>query len=211
MDFFSLEVRFLFVIVRFLYVFLLVMLTAGCTLQTATTTPTAIPTITPQVLETATLPPPTGTLLVLPTATTPPDLIANLQVVMTAIEMGQPEMLRSLIGEEGVVVDGFAQGEGFKGYNNADEIVAAFAEALDQSKPICEGFVPYIGALPDKAILVYRGIEFDWNRFDLSGTSAGGMTIQLFRLPEGWRLVGITPFDFEWGLPILGPLQDCPS
>lgn len=193
------------------YVFLLVMFTAGCTLQTATTTPTAIPTITPLVLETATLPPPTSTLLVLPAATTPPDLIANLQVIVTAVETNQPEMLRSLIGGEGVRADGFAQGEGFKGYNNADEIVTAFAETLNRSKPICEGFVSYIGALPDKAILVYRGIEFDWNRFNLSGNSSGGMTLMLFRLPEGWHLVGITPFDFEWGSPILGPLQGCPS
>ena len=144
------------------------------------------------------------------TATMPAALLAAAQVIVTAIETDQPDMLRSLIGEEGVAAGGFAQDAQFKGYNNADEIIVAFTQALDQSTPVCEGFVPYIGALPDKATLVYRGMEFDWNQFGLSGNSSGGMTLQLFKLSEGWRLVGITPFDFEWGLPIIEPLQACP-
>ncbi|MDQ3006061.1 MAG: hypothetical protein M3R47_11870, partial [Chloroflexota bacterium] len=82
---------------------------------------------------------PTRTMPVVPTATTPPDLIANLQTVVTAIETNQPEMLRSLISEQGVAAGGFAQDAQLKGYNNSDEIVAAFTEALDQSTPVCEG------------------------------------------------------------------------
>lgn len=156
-------------------------------------------------------PVPTITLPPLPTGTMPADLLAAAQIVVTAMETNQPEMLRSLIGDEGVAAGGFAQGAKFKGYNNADEIVAAFDQALDQSTPVCKGFVPYIGALPDKAIVVYRGLDFDWSQFGLSGKNADGITFQLFKLAEGWRLVGITPFDFEWGLPILGPMQDCPG
>jgi len=150
-------------------------------------------------------------MLAVPTGTTSPDLIATVQILITAIETNQPEMLRSLIGDEGVAVVGFGQGANFKGYNNADEIVAAFTEALDQSMPICEGYVPDAGTSPDKAILVYRGVKFDWSRFGLSGSSSdGSMTLQFFKLPEGWRLVYITPFNVEW-VPQLGTLQDCPA
>lgn len=154
---------------------------------------------------------PTGTMPALLTATIPPDLIANLQVVVTAIETNQPEMLRSLIGDEGVAVGGFAQGLDYKGYNNSDAIVEVFTEALEQSTLICEGFVPYIGALPDKAILVYRGLKLDWSQFGFSGTNSDGMSIQLFNMPDGWRLVYITPFNFERDLPLLGTLQACPA
>jgi hypothetical protein len=146
-----------------------------------------------------------------PAATLSPGLLDAAQVIFTAIETNQPEMLRILIGDEGVAAGGFAQGVDLKGYNNADEIVAAFDDALDRSTHICEGFVPNMGTLPDKATLVYRGMEFDWSQFGLSGTSAGGMTLTLFKMPEGWRLTYITPFDFEWGPPILGPMQDCPA
>ena len=162
---------------------------------------------TPTIVNVAT---PTRTMSAVPTGITPLDLLENVQLVIAAIETNQPEMLRSLIGKEGVTVGGFAQGLNFKGYNNADEIVTAFAEALDKTTPVCRGFVPDAGALPDKAILVYQGLKFDWSRFGLTGTNSdSSMTFQFFKLPEGWRLVYITPFDFELDLPMLGPLQDC--
>lgn len=82
-----------------------------------------------------------------PTVTIPPDFIMNVQTVVYAIEANQPEVFHSLIGEEGVAVGGFAQGLDFKGYDNSDEIVEAFADALAQSTPICEGFLPYVGGL----------------------------------------------------------------
>ena len=145
------------------------------------------------------------------TATTPPDLIKSLQTVVTAIKTNQPEALRSLIGEEGVSITGFAQGAEFKGENNADEIIAAFDQALEQSTPVCEGFVTFLGALPDKAILVYRDLELDWGQFGLSRTNSNGMTIQLFNMSDGWRLVFITPFYYEKDLPVLGTLQPCPA
>lgn len=102
-------------------------------------------------------------------------------------------------------------GARYEGYNNADEIIAAFSDALDKSQPTCVGFVPDAGTLPDKVILVYRGITLDWSRFDLRGGDSDGVTIQLFKLPEGWRLVYITPFDFVADLPNIGSLEDCPS
>jgi hypothetical protein len=154
---------------------------------------------------------PTSILLIVPTAPTPTDLLAAAQIVITALKTNQPDMFRLLIGDEGVAVGGFAQGVDLKGYNNADAIVVAFNEGLDQSIPICEGFVPNAGTLPDKSTLVYRGMEFDWSQFGLSGNSSDGMTLTLFKIAEGWRLIYITPFDFEWGLPIIEPLQDCPA
>jgi hypothetical protein len=193
----------------------------GCALQSSPATPvlgvlptpTGIPTLTSSIPKTPTLssPEPTITLPAVPTATTLANLLTAAQIIVTAIETNQPEMLRSLIGEEGVAVHGFLKPVGFKGYNNSDEIVAAFDEALNQSTPVCEGFVPNAGTLPDKATLVYRSLEFDWSQFDLSGTSSAGMILRLFKLAEGWRLVHITPFDFEVDLPILGPLQGCPA
>src|SRR5688572_20428110 len=179
----------------------------ACGEITSTTEATVTPTVT---FPTPTVLAPTGTMPAVPTPTTPADLLAAVQIVVKAIETNQPEMLRPLIGEEGVAPGGFAQGVDLKGYNNADEIVSAFDTALDRSNPVCEGFVPYMGALPDKATLVYRGMKFDWSQWGLSGTSAGGTTLTLFNMPEGWRLIYITPFDFEWGPPILGPMQDCP-
>lgn len=197
------------IVARFPSILLFTLLVAGCTLQRFPLTPTlvSVPTVT------MTLPNPKTPSIPsqVPTATMPADLLAALQIVVTAIETNQPDMLRLLIDDEGVAVVGLGQGENFKGYNNSDEIVAAFIESLDQSTPSCEGFVPNAGALPDKAILVYRGLKFDWGRFGLSSTSSDGMTLQLFKLSEGWRLVYITPFDFESGSPILGPLQDCPA
>ncbi|HSL30040.1 MAG TPA: hypothetical protein VK900_12635 [Anaerolineales bacterium] len=147
-----------------------------------------------------------------PTATTPADLLAAVQIVVNAVETNQAERLRALIGDEGVAPGGFAQGVDLKGYNNADEIVAAFEDALDRSNPICEGYVTYMGALPDKAILVYREVEIDWSRFGFGDNSPDhAITLQLFNLPEGWRLVHITPLDLGWGLAHLGPLNDCPG
>lgn len=134
----------------------------------------------------------------------------GIEVVQRALSEERPDLLRSLIGEEGVAVAGFATGFEYTGHNNADEIVAAFSEALARSEPVCAGFVPNAGSLPDKAILVYRDIALDWSRFDLGGEDAEGLTIQLFRLPEGWRFVVMTPFDFDVHPDILGPLQDCP-
>jgi hypothetical protein len=99
----------------------------------------------------------------------------------------------------------------FKGYDNSDEIVDAFADALDQSTPVCEGFFSSVGGLPDRAIVVYRGIDLDWNRFDLGENPSDGMTLQLFKLPQGWRLIYITPLNLERDVPHLGNLQACPA
>ena len=177
----------------------------GCGEISSKTEVTVTPTVT---FLTPTFLSSTGTV---PAPTIPADLLTAVQIVVNAIEANQPEQLRTLIGDEGVAPGGFAQGVGLKGFNNADEIIAAFDEALDRSNPVCEGYVTYMGALPDKATLVYRGMEFDWSQWSLSGASAGGTTLTLFNMPEGWRLIYITPFDFEWGPPILGPMQDCPS
>ena len=169
----------------------------------------ATPTVT---FPTATVPESTGTVPAVPTPTSPADLLAAVQIVVNAIATNQPEMLREIIGDEGVAPGGFAQGVDLKGYNNADDIVAAFDEALDRSDPICEGFVTYMGALPDKAILVYRGVELDWSQFGFGDNGPDhAITLQLFNMPEGWQLVYITPLDLEWGLAHLGPLQDCPA
>lgn len=179
-------------------VLLLALLSAACTIQRLTPTLDIGTTSTPTMLSPA------------PTLILSSNLLASLQTTVVAIETNQPTMLRSLIGEEGVAVGGFAQELNFKGYNNADEIVEAFTMALSQSQPICKGFVSYAGALPDKAILIYQGIKFDWSQFGLSQISAtDSMTLQLFKLSDDWRLVYITPFDLESDLPILGPLQDC--
>jgi hypothetical protein len=181
----------------------------GCGEISSRTDVTVTPTVT---FLTPTFLSSTGTVPAVPTPTIPADLLTAVQIVVNAIEANQPEQLRTLIGDEGVAPGGFAQGVDLKGYNNADEIVSAFDEALDRSNPICEGFVTYMGALPDKVILVYRGVKLDWSRFGFSDNGPDhAITLQLFNMPEGWRLVYITPFDFEWGPPILGPMQDCPS
>jgi len=145
-----------------------------------------------------------------PPAATMSDLMPNIEIVQRAINEDRPELLRSLIGDEGVTPSGFATEFNYKGYNNADEIITAFSDALDRSEPVCVGFVSYAGALPDKAILVYQDLALDWSRFDRSGNNADGLTIQLFKLPEGWRFVVITPFDFDVHSDIIGSLQDCP-
>ena len=181
----------------------------GCGEIASTTEAALTPTVTFPI---PTFPAPTGTVPAVPIPTTPADLLAAAQIVVNAIETDQPEMLRELIGDEGVAPGGFAQGVNLKGYNNADEIVSAFEDALEESTPVCEGFLPSAGTLPDKAILVYRGLSLDWNRFGLGDNSPDhAMTLQLFKLPEGWRLVYITPLDLEWGLSHLGSLQDCPA
>jgi hypothetical protein len=148
-----------------------------------------------------------------PTVAVPADLLTSLQIIVTAIETNQPKMLNSLIGDEGVAAGGFAQEMNFNGFNNSEGIVEAFTAALNESEPICVGFAPFIGALPDKAVVVYRGINFDWSRFGFSPSNRGNsMTLQLFKLADGWRLVYITPLNPERDLlPILGPLQDCPA
>ncbi|HUE98717.1 MAG TPA: hypothetical protein VMN99_05655 [Anaerolineales bacterium] len=169
---------------------------------------TALP-VNPTIL------PPTSqmpTPFALPTATASADLLAAARIITTAIKTNQPQMLHALIGDEGVAPGGFAQGVDLQGYDNADEIVAAFDDALDRSTPLCEGFLPNAGTLPDKAILVYRGLKIDWSRFGFSDNGPDhAIALQLFKMPEGWRLIYITPFDLEWGLSYLGPLQDCPA
>lgn len=204
---FTFNNRHFFTLVHFQAALLLALFTLGCIPQMFPSTPTdsVVSTVTHSNLET-----PTSTVSAVATGTMLPGLIEAAQIVINAIETTQPDLLRSIIGDKGVAVVGFGQGVNFKGINNSDEIVSAFADVLPQSTQICEAFAPQFGTLPDKAILVYRGIKFDWSKFGLSESSSDdSMTLQLFKLPEGWRLVYITPFNSEW-VPQLGPLQECP-
>lgn len=146
-----------------------------------------------------------------PPATIEPDLMQAVQIVQNALAENHPDLLRSIIGDEGVAVQGFAMGAGYEGHNNSDEIVAEISEALEISLPTCIGFLQNAGSLPDKAILVYKGLQLDWNYFGIEREDSDGATIQLFEFPEGWRLVYITPFDFEVDLPVIEPLRDCPA
>lgn len=198
-----------FTVVRFQAAILSMLFAIGCIPQTPIPN-TSVPTIVVPSSTLLNLETPTGTLPAVATGTISPELIEVTEIILTAIETNQPDMLRSIIGDEGVAVVGFAQGAKFKGFNNSDEIVAAFADALPESTPICEGFAPESETLSDKAILVYQGIKFDWNKFGFSESNSDGrMTLQLFKLPDGWRFVYITPLNPEW-ISHLGPLQECP-
>jgi hypothetical protein len=139
------------------------------------------------------------------------DLAESARVVQKAIADDRPELLRPSIGDEGVAAVGFASGTNYMGHDNSDEIVAVFSDALEASEPVCVGFVPDAGALPDKAILDFRDLPIDWTRFGLDGQGSEAVTIQLFKLEGGWQFVYITPFAFEADLAIIGPLQDCPD
>lgn len=189
----------------FVVLLLALFLSTGCGELTSTIEAPVTPTIL--------LPPPQPPApFAVSTTAASADLLAAAQIIVTAVETNQPELLRALIGDEGVAPGGFAQGVDLKGYNNADEIVSAFSDALAESTPVCEGFLPNAGTLPDKAILVYRGLNLDWNRFGLGDNSPDhAITLQLFNMPEGWRLIYITPLDLGWGLAHLGPLQECPA
>jgi hypothetical protein len=145
-----------------------------------------------------------------PPEAAPASLAESAQIVGRALGEERPELLRRLIGDEGVAAAPFAVGAQFAGHDNSDEIVALFSEALGRGRPACLGYDPEAGTLPDKAMLIYRGLAIDWSRLGLEGVESDGMTIQLFKLPEGWRMVYITPFDLEAGASYLGSLQDCP-
>jgi hypothetical protein len=139
------------------------------------------------------------------------DLTEAARTVVTAIDQKRPDLLQSLIGDEGVAALGFASGASYKGYNNSEEIISAFSTALQDAQPVCAGFVPDAGTLPDKAIIVYRDLPIDWSGFGLKRGASEGVTIQLFNLEEGWHFVYITPFDFGSDSRSLGPLEDCPD
>lgn len=141
----------------------------------------------------------------------PSDLTGSVQIVQRALAENRPDLLRALIGDEGVAAAPYAVGAQYEGHDNSDEIVAAFSDALERSKPACVGYDPQAGSLPDKAILVYRGLSLDWSRFGLSGVDSAGATIQLFHLPEGWRFVYITPFDLQADSATTETFLECPS
>lgn len=45
----------------------------------------------------------------------------------------------------------------------------------------------------------------------MGGNNSNAVTIQLFKLPEGWRLIYLTPLDLARDLPNMGPLHNCPA
>lgn len=150
-------------------------------------------------IEAATLPPIQAT-------KTPEPLLDRLDFISVArwvsfsISHNQPDMIADVIGENGTRFLPFAIGAEPLGYNNAEIIINELRKGLVGSSPQCLGYNDKDwGSLHDKAIIIYRGINFDWVGLGMDEPENDMVGFQFYDYGGGWELIWITPMpDFFW-------------
>jgi hypothetical protein len=122
----------------------------------------------------------------------------------------KPEMITALVGSNGTRLLSYGVGADPLGYNNADEVFKILEESLVRSEPACHGYNPNFGSLPDKGIIYFRGINFNWQERGVStdGVKDNMSGFQFYKQDQGWELTWITPIP-EWAMPDSNSLLPC--
>lgn len=136
------------------------------------------------------------------------DLSSVMQWMTSLMKDKEPMRINPLIGSSGTVFAPYAIGAQPKGSNNSNEIVKALETALRISEPVCIGYDPNFGTLPDKAIIYFQGVTFEESQVGVTNENVTGF--QFFKLQDGWELIFITPIP-EWGVPEQQSLTLCPG
>lgn len=140
------------------------------------------------------------------------DLSSVIEWVTYSVKYKEPSRLAPLIGQHGTGFAEFGTGVEFVGFDNSDLIVEELKKTLQDSEPICLGYNAVFGSRPDKAIIVFQGIDFDWPKLGLSGAQGSDtVAFQFFQFDESWEFVVITPILTEEALKMTAPLVQCPD
>ncbi|MBE3143293.1 MAG: hypothetical protein IMZ61_05130 [Planctomycetes bacterium] len=138
------------------------------------------------------------------------DFPSVVQWVSFSIGQNQPVMISDVIGQNGAQFWRYATGGVFLGHNNAEIIVTELKKGLINSSPQCLGYNPDFGTEPDKAIIVFKDINFDWSNLGFGENKSGIVGFQFFRMEQGWELVYITPIPVESWPGLKDTLTECP-
>lgn len=142
----------------------------------------------------------------------PGDLTSVLEWLNYAIYSNQPALVADMIGEHGLVFAPYAVGVNLPGRNNREEVLPEIEKGLQNADPVCLGYDPLFGRGPDKAIMVFQGLNFDWPAVGLAASPEDAVALQFFRYEQSWELVLVVPLSLDWELPILSnQLQPCPG
>jgi hypothetical protein len=132
------------------------------------------------------------------------------QWISFSFGQAQPDMISDVIGQNGVQFWSYATGADFLGYNNAEFIITELRKGLTNTSPQCLGYNPDFGTQPDKAIIFYKDINFDWSNLGFEENKSDIVGFQFFRMEQGWELVYITPIPVEFWPELREPLIECP-
>lgn len=120
-----------------------------------------------------------------------------LACLVYAIFEQQPWLLRDLIGPDGCAFAPYATESEMPGGNNGEEIADETGRALINSDATCLGYSVIKYGQPDKAIIYWLGLNYDWGRLHLGDYAAPTTAFEFFLLDDGWRLCFIGPVPDE--------------
>lgn len=138
------------------------------------------------------------------------DFLTIVQWVSFLIIHHQPEMISDVIGQNGAQFWPYAIGGKFLGYNNAEFIVKELENGLTNASPLCLGYDPDFGTQPDKGIIFFKEINFDWYNLGFGDEPSKIVSFLFFRMEQGWELVFISPVPDEFWLELKDTLRECP-
>jgi hypothetical protein len=131
------------------------------------------------------------------------DLESSLFWISYAIVNKQPELIKEIIGEDGVDINSKYMTEHLlPGYNNSDEVILLIKRSLENSTPECAGYESSIGVKEQKASLYFTGLHFN----GLKNPVAIGL-----RKINKWEILIITLVYEESWANIESALTSCPS
>lgn len=141
------------------------------------------------------------------------DLDSVIAWLANAIQNKQPAQVGDLVGENGVAfVLKWPGGVALPGYNNRALIERQLEKALIDSEPVCYGYVPDYGSLPNKALVLFQGLNMDWDTFGgESFTNSDLVGFSFFQFDQGWDLVHILKVDPAGPLPKFVIQLPCPE
>lgn len=125
------------------------------------------------------------------------DVQQVLACLVYAIFEQQPWILRDLIGPDGCAFAPYATESETPGGNNGEEIAIETEQALINSDATCLGYSVIKHGQPDKAIIYWLGLNYDWQRLHLGDYAAPTTAFEFFLLDDGWRLCFIGPVPDE--------------
>ncbi|MCX6054298.1 MAG: hypothetical protein NTZ74_05160 [Chloroflexi bacterium] len=129
----------------------------------------------------------------------------------TSINKNQLNMITSIIGENGVEFMSFGQGAIPLGYNNSEEIITEIQKALNNSSPKCIGYNDTdFGSEPEKAIIIYSGVNFDWKKLGIDQSGNDTVGFQFYKNENVWDLIWITPIPDDYWADFNISLTNCP-
>lgn len=110
-----------------------------------------------------------------------------------AIFEQQPWMLSELVGPAGCAFAPYATEAETPGAHNGEEIAIETEAALANADATCLGYSVVANGYPDKAMVYWLGLNYDWERLHLGEYAAPTTVFEFYMGHSGWELVFIAP------------------